>query len=34
MKLKRCKKSEFINYIKIYWDDDENRDYISRYKMK
>lgn len=34
MKLKRCKKSELIEYIKIYWDNEENREYISRYSKK
>jgi len=34
MKLKRCKKSEIIDYIKIYWDNDENRKYIPKYSKR
>lgn len=34
MRLKRCKKSELIDYIKIYWDNEENRDYIPEYSKR
>jgi ribosomal protein S18 acetylase RimI-like enzyme len=34
MYLKRCKKSELIEYIKIYWNNDKDRDCISEYSKQ